>query len=446
MKIAIIGGGSFAWTPTIFRDIIVTEALEGASLVLEDINTDNLKELTAFCQKALKEFGKDFKLVSTTNQAEALQDADYVILTISVGGYDTMEHDLEIPYKYDIYQPVGDTVGPGGLSRALRSVPVVLDIAKEMEKLCPHAWLINLSNPMAPITRVANKHTSIRCLGLCHELFGMLGRLQKIFDLEDWRRDITVTAGGVNHFLWITDMRIKGEDGLEMLRKYLDNSQKDLAGKADADAVARTDPFASSDRLKFQLFKLYGCLPVAGDRHVAEFFPYFTGAEVNKGADFGVKLTTIQDRRQKWLPRHQKFVRDYLAGNVELSARKSSEAVSNVIASLATGQPLVDIMNLPNRGQIDNLPRETVVETLASVRQDTVQGLSVGNLPEPIVGWVALHAHNHEMAVEAALDGDRRLALEVLLNDPLTRSFKDAPKMLEELLEANRDYLPRFFS
>jgi len=382
------------------------------------------------------------ELVSTTNQQEALEDADYVILTITVGGFDTMQHDLEIPYKYGIYQSVGDTVGPGGLSRALRSLPVVLDIAKDMAKLCPRAWLINITNPMTTITRVVSKRSSSRCIGLCHELFGTMRRLQKLFGLTNWRKEITVTAGGVNHFVWILDMRINGRDGFEMLRQYLSDAERLKERKGRTPDVS---PLFTTDALKFELFKTYGYLPAAGDRHIAEFFPYFLGAEVNKGADFGVRLTTIDTRRDKWSPRDQQRVRDLIAGREKLSKEKSQEAVSNVIASLAGGIPLIEIMNLPNRGQIDNLPREAVVETLGCVRQDTAQGLAIGNLSEPILGWVQGHVVNQEMTVEAALDGDRKLALQVLLNNPMTCNFREAGKMLDELLEANRKYLPRFF-
>lgn len=442
MKVTIIGGGSYGWTPTIFRDLIMTEELEGATICLEDINRQSLEELTTLCKQVLADFGKNFKLVSTTDQQEALQDADYVILTITVGGFDSMQHDLEIPYKYGIYQSVGDTVGPGGLSRALRNLPVVLDIARDMEKLCPRAWLINITNPMTTITRVVNKHSSVRCIGLCHELFGTMRRLQKLFGLSDWRKEITVTAGGVNHFVWILDMRINGRDGFEMLGQYLSDPQR---LKERQTRAATKGPLFTTDALKFELFRTYGYLPAAGDRHIAEFFPYFLGAEVNKGADFGVRLTTIGVRREKWFPGDQQRVRDLIAGKEQLSRGKSQEAVSNIIASLATGKPLIEIMNLPNRGQIDNLPREAVVETLGCVRQDTAQGIAIGNLPEPIVGWVATHVMNQEMTVEAALEGDRKLALEVLLGDPMTRNFRDAGKMLDELLEANRKYLPRFF-
>ena len=180
MKITIVGGGSYCWTPTLFRNIICTPGLEGSEIVLEDINKKNLSDLHKCCKVILAQLKKSrqFTLKATTNAEQALRGADYVILTITTGAYDSMENDLKIPYKYGIWQPVGDTVGPGGISRALRNIPVVVKLAKQMEKYCPNAWILNITNPMSTLTRSVWRETDVRCIGLCHELYGTLHRLQ----------------------------------------------------------------------------------------------------------------------------------------------------------------------------------------------------------------------------------------------------------------------------
>ena len=162
VKIAIIGGGSYGWTFTIVRDLVVTPELEGSTIVLEDIDADAFKITGPLCRKVVRKSGRKFTIETTTSEAAALKGADYVILTISTGGFDTMEHDIGVPLKYGIYQSVGDTVGPGGISRALRNIPVVVDIGRHMEKLCPAAWMLNYSNPLTTLSRALTRETSRR--------------------------------------------------------------------------------------------------------------------------------------------------------------------------------------------------------------------------------------------------------------------------------------------
>lgn len=184
VDIVLIGGGSYAWTPTIIRDIVVTKDLEGSTIVLHDIDERALDVMSALGKKIISQARSHFKIKATTDRRQALQGAQYVILTISTGGLETMRHDLEIPLKYGIYQSVGDTVGPGGISRALRNTPVVLEMAKDMEEICPDAWFINYSNPMTMICRAVTKVTRIRTIGLCHGLLEGILMLKRILDIK----------------------------------------------------------------------------------------------------------------------------------------------------------------------------------------------------------------------------------------------------------------------
>jgi alpha-galactosidase/6-phospho-beta-glucosidase family protein len=449
MKIAVIGGGSYCWTPTLFRDIVCTPGMEGAEIVLEDINKKHLGDLYKCCQVILQQVGKanDFKLSATTNEAEALKKANYVLLTITTGAYDSMENDLVIPYKYGIYQPVGDTVGPGGISRALRNIPVVVGIAKNMERYCPNAWMLNITNPMSTLTRCVWKYTDARCIGLCHELYGALGMLQKLLGANDWRKDFDCISVGVNHLPWIIKLHYQGKDAFPIIRKRLHEVEA-AAAKAKGPGTALDETLVGRNQIKFALFEAYNALPAAGDRHIVEFFPYFCTKEMKKGAALGVALTLIEDRRNKWTPRWIQNVADITTGKKIISKEVSGESTSKVIAALEGQIEWKDVLNLPNQGQVRELPKDYLVETMGLIMRDAVYGLPVGTVPPPILSIIRRHAENQEMTVEAAMTGDRDLVHQIMLNDPMCgsiRDFRQMRTMMEELLTANRKWLPNFF-
>ena len=454
VKIAIIGGGSYGWTFTIVRDLVVTGDLEGSTIVLQDIAPETLKITGPLCRKVVKKSGRNFKIETTTSEAEALRGADFVILTISTGGFDTMEHDIGVPLKYGIYQSVGDTVGPGGISRALRNIPVVVDIGKHMERLCPNAVMMNYTNPMSTLCRALTRETSVPTIGLCHELFGAMNWLVKLFGLKD-RHDFDVVAAGVNHCIWILKLTIKetGEDALALLRQYLRNpktfmKKRQAAVKSKTRArrmLAFAETHGGTNLVKSALFEAYGALPAGGDRHVAEFFPFFLTEEADAGKKWGVHLTTVEERRTQWQPRALANCRKMLRGTMPIDMKRSGETISLIIDAITGGEPFVDVMNLPNDGQISNLPLDACVETMAIADSNGARGLAVGDLPLGVQNQVMKHLLNQELTVEAALTGDRDLVLQAMLNDPLVRNLEDAKKMTKELLEANRKWLPRFF-
>lgn len=453
-KITIIGGGSYGWTYTIVRDLVVTPELEGSTIVLEDIDPDALRITGPLCRKVVKESGRKFTIETTTNEAAALKGADYVILTISTGGFDTMEHDIGVPLRYGIYQSVGDTVGPGGISRALRNIPVVVDIGRHMEKQCPGAWMLNYTNPLSTLSRALTRETGIPTIGLCHELYGAVGWLTKLFGLKD-RRDFDVVAAGVNHCIWILRLTIKetGEDALELLRQYLKDpkgfvrkrSRMAKTKKRAKEVLAFAETHGGTNLVKSALFEAYGALPAGGDRHVAEFFPFFLTEEADAGREWGVHLTTVEERRTRRRPAALQNCKDLLSGTKPIDLKRSGETVSLIINALEGGEPFLDVMNLPNDGQISNLPLDACVETMAITDSTGARGLTVGDLPLGVLNQVMRHVLNQELTVEAALTGDRDLVLQALLNDPLVHNLEDAEKMTDELLEANRKWLPQFF-
>ncbi len=448
MKITIVGGGSYCWTPTLFRDIVCTDGLQGSEIVLEDINKKHLDDLHACCKAILAQLGKtrQFRLRATTDLPAALRRADYVILTITTGGYDAMQNDLEIPYKYGIWQPVGDTIGPGGISRALRNVPVVVGLAKAMERYCPNAWVLNITNPMSALTRCIWRETSIRCIGLCHELYGTLSTMQKLLGCSNWRTDLDCVSVGVNHMPWIIKLHYNGQDAFPLLRKALAEGKMPTGSKGPGTALDNT--LVGSNQVKFALFKAFNALPAAADRHLVEFFPYFCTDKMRKGAAMGVKLTTIEERRKCYTPEWKKNVANITHGRKKIEAKVSQESTSKVIAALAGMIEWKDIVNIPNAGQVPGIDKGVVVETLGLIGRDHVYGFPVGDVPPGVITQVQRHGANQEMTVQAALTGDRGMVLQVMLNDPLCGSIRDfrmMEKMMDELLLANKKWLPQFF-
>jgi alpha-galactosidase/6-phospho-beta-glucosidase family protein len=277
----------------------------------------------------------------------------------------------------------------------------------------------------------------LKVVGLCHELFGVRAGLIRMFggSVEDfeWR------VAGVNHLIWLLDMTIKGQNGLQMVRDFV------AEGRQVPVAEARGgwhQPFVDRWKLKLELFNLYGSLPAAGDRHLAEFFPYFLTDATGRGEDYGVLLTTIPDRRQQ-VAAARSAVHAAMQGELAPLAR-SHEATADIISAVVNGHSVRTIVNLPNTGQIDNLPRGAVVETLAEITSAGAQPLTVGAIPAGVLSTLQPHVINQEMIAEAALTGDRALALQAMVNDPLVPSLQVARLMLDDLLDAHAAYLPQF--
>ena len=436
-RICFVGGGSYQWTPKLLTDIALTEDLSG-TIVLHDVAPEPMEVMKRLGEKIMAKAGADFTFETSDNLAEALRDAEFVIVTITTGGLEAMRKDLDIPLKYGIYQSVGDTVGPGGFSRALRNVPVMLNIAKTMEQVCPNAWMLNLTNPLTVLTRTVTSQTSIKAMGLCHELQGVRGGMIRMFggDVDDFEMKVA----GINHLIWLLDLKIKGRDGFEMVREY------EASGKAvplRSTSGGHRAPFQDRWRVKTSLLETYGYLPAAGDRHIAEFFPYFLTEETGAGEDYGVLLTKIE-HRYDMLHASQAQVKRWLADEEPIPLDHSPEESANIIAGMVNGKPARAIVNLPNHGQIDNLPREVIVETLADVGATGANPLGVGALPAGVLGTIHPHVVNQELTLEAALTGDRQLALQALIGDPLVHDYRSAPKLLDELLEAHAELLPQF--
>lgn len=447
MQITVVGGGSYQWTPELLADLMGTPSLHGAHIVLEDVDPAPLPKMHALAGRLNDALDAGATISSTTEQRRALEGADFVIVTISTGGFSSMAVDLEVPERFGIRQSVGDTVGPGGISRALRNIPVLVGIARDMAEVCPDAWLLNITNPMTVLTRAICRETPIKTVGLCHEV-------------GNWCLDLAIALGrpaeairpqvaGVNHFPVITALDVDGQDGLELLGQVVADAGglgalAPVPGRADADPFTPLD-FARRHVLSLTLLERWGAVPAAGDRHLAEFLPSVLTEESGWGADFGIECTTIADRQ-----RHQDgYVADvdaWLSGAQELQTWKSGELPAPVIDALVSGTPLEAPVNIPNAGQCPDLPMDAVVESMGVVDAEGIRGRDQLRTPPPIAELLRRHVAVQELTVEAALTGDRGLAAAAFALDPLAGrgDLRRTDAMVDELLEKTAAWLPQF--
>lgn len=435
MKIVLIGGGSVQWTPKLATDMALTETLAGANLMLHDIDPDSLKLLTRACECISEQAGDTLQVSATLDRTQALRDADFVILCVAIGRLPAMRNDLEIPGRYGVNQAVGDTVGPGGLARGLRHIPFAVQVAREMEQLCPHAWLFNLTNPMTTICRAVTRATRIRTVGLCHEVTGVRRRLAEILDVS--ADSIKFDVAGINHLPVILNFRVGEEDGMVMLRAWL--AEHSPFEFIDEHIPGIRDIFHDRLGVKLTMFEQLGVLFGAGDRHVAEFFSGFLAEANDCGGRYGVVLTSIAHRETLMGQRRAKV--EEFVNEAPRDLQMSDEQLAPVMAALVGGPTGEFVVNVPNKGQIDNLPRDVVVECRAKVSSSGVRPLASGPLPLPAYAVLAGHVARQELIVEAALTDQREPALAALATDPLVHDPGVVEPMLVELMAANQSYL-----
>lgn len=448
IQIAYIGGGSMGWAWGLMSDLAMEPQLSG-SVKLYDIDFEAAKRNETIGKllqnNAAVKSQWDYKAVETLR--EALTGADFVIISILPGTFDEMESDVHEPEKYGIYQSVGDTTGPGGIVRALRTIPMYVDIASAIKKWSPEAWVINYTNPMTLCTRTLYEvFPKIKAFGCCHEVFGTQKLIKSaLSDMEGievaHRRDIKVNVLGLNHFTWLDKASYKGRDLIPLYKSFVDKYYEtgyEKTGKGHW----MNDFFASANRVKFDLFKRYGLIAAAGDRHLAEFCPpwYLKDPETVKTWMFG--LTPVSWRKENLVSRQERSLK-LLSGEESFELQQTGEDGILQIKALAGLGDFVTNVNLPNAGQIANLPLGAVVETNAVFSHNSVIPLQAGRLPDNVQSLVYRHVINQETTLKAALNKDKELAFRAFANDPLmTASINDARKLFDKMLENTKAYLP----
>ncbi|MCY7761807.1 alpha-galacturonidase LplD [Bacillus spizizenii] len=438
IKIAYIGGGSQGWARSLMSDLSIEERMSG-TVALYDLDFEAAQK-----NEVIGNHSGDgrwrYEAVSTLKKA--LSGADIVIISILPGSLEDMEIDVHFPERCGIYQSVGDTVGPGGIIRSLRAVPMFADIARAIRDYAPESWVINYTNPMSVCTRVLYKvFPGIKAIGCCHEVFGTQKLLAEMvterLGVEVLRReDIRVNVLGINHFTWVTEASYRHIDLLPIFHEFSSHygeSGYELEGESWRDSV-----FRSAHRVAFDLFEMYGAIPAAGDRHLAEFLPgpYLKQPEVWK-----FHLTPVSFRKQD-RDEKRKETEQLIAQKRGVAGKASGEEGVNIIAALLGLGELVTNVNVPNQGQVSSLPLQAIVETNALVTRNSVQPIFSGALPKGVEMLAARHVSNQEAVAEAGLTNDRGLAFQAFLNDPLvTLDRRDAEQLFDDMLSKNHPVL-----
>jgi alpha-galactosidase len=447
MQVTIIGGGSYQWTPELLADLLSTPSLAGVDLVLEDIDPEPLAKMEPLAHKVNDALGAKATVSTTTDQRRALEGADFVIVTISTGGFESMAIDLDVPARYGIRQSVGDSVGPGGINRSLRNIPVLVSVARDMEEVCPDGWLLNITNPMTCLTRSICLETSIKAVGLCHEVGNWC--MDLAIALGKPMEAVTPTVVGVNHFPVLTALDVDGKDGFAVMADMVAEAGGLAAlapypGRPEAEAFSRLD-FVQRHTLKLTMLERWGTLPAAGDRHLAEFVPWILTEESDWGATYNMFLTSIELRQG-----HQDgYIADvdaWLAGTKPLQTWQSGELPALVIDSLLTGTHRELPVNIPNAGQCPDLPEEVVVESICVVDDTGIVGRDAAHAAPAYTELLRRQIAVQELTVEAALTGDRSLARAAFALDPLAGrgDLHQIDAMVDELLAGTAAWLPQF--
>lgn len=424
-RIVFIGGASMTWAPTFARELITSDALSGSTIVLMDIDSDALKVVAKYVRRMAIEFDADLTILTTVDRQEALTDANFVILTFMVGGHDYWAKDLNIALKYGLQTPKGMSVGPGGLLQGLKAIPMIVEIAQEMEVLCPQAKLINYTNPMSSITLALQRYSSIPSAGVCTGPDSQVRHYSKLLDVP--ADELKFRAAGVNHCNFVFEMLYQGQD---LLPRAIE-----LLAEEDKEPISRL------------IFDIFGAFPTPGDIHIMEFFPYF----IRQNEDLE-KWRQTHNYVEERIEKRKMFWRSLEAaaegkGNY-VTSYEAQEKVDKLIEALLFNHRSIYQLNVTNQGSIPNVLPEAVIEVDTVVDSTGYHPVYFGPLPTAIAGVCNIAATVQDLTVEAAMNGSRQLALQALLMDPMAYSMEveTVGTMLDEMLQAQKIWLPRFFN
>lgn len=448
VKIAYIGGGSRGWAWGLMSDLASCDDMSG-SVYLYDIDYDAAQKNEIIGNKfnSAEEAKSVWSYKAVETIGDALTGADFVIISIMPATFDEMESDVHWPEKYGIYQSVGDTSGPGGILRAMRTIPMYEVIANAIKQYSPNAWVINYTNPMTLCIKTLYRvFPEIKAFGCCHEVFGTQKVLQKVVEEylgENATRDeIKVNPVAVNHFTWLTEAYYKNVDLIPLYRKFCEKYAETGYAEGNTETNWLNSFFESEQKVKMDLFLKYGVIAAAGDRHLAEFCEgkwYLESPERVKEMHFG--LTPVSWRKKNLKERLNRSARLISGEELPKLENTGEEGVNQMRAILGLTE-LVTNVNIPNAGQIPNLPIGAVVETNAVFRAGKLTPVFAGEVPKSIYALVSRVCAEQEELSEAIADRDIERIFNAFANDPLvTINQKDARKMFDEMVENTKHYL-----
>lgn len=454
-KIVVIGAGSASFGLTNLGAILRTPELNGSELCLVDVKPKGLQQITRLAERINREWNANFTIKCSTDRRDVLQDADFVIISVAVDREKCWRMDFEIAKKYDIMH-YAENGGPGGLMHTSRNVALVMPILRDMERLCPNALALNFTNPVPRICIAAARYTSVKMVGICHQLgFGyfIVGKVlarelgldapdDYLFRWDDSsnihsqiaraaEEKVDIFAAGINHFTWMLSIKDKN-NGSDLYPLFRD---KYLKGFSDFEPLTR------------EMFDILKVCPVPGDCHMVEYLPYTHNAQRNSWDKYDIQMYPLvraaKSRDNMWedieaMVEGKKSI-DHLR---EVHTERAELIMASILNNKHSYEPAV---NVPNHGYITNLPEEAIVEVPAVVSAAGIHGIGVGQLPGPVAELCRRQITVAEMVVEAAVKGDRELALQALILDPMIDDPEVARNLLGEYLEAEKDYVPQYF-
>ncbi len=449
VRITFIGAGSTVFARNLMGDILSFPELSDATIVLHDIDEERLAVSEAVGRKIVATLGARAKIESTTDRLVALNQANYVITMFQVGGYEpSTVIDFEIPQKFGLQQTIADTLGIGGIMRGLRTIPVLLDICRDMEKVCPDALLLNYVNPMSILCWAVSKSSSIRTIGLCHSVQHTAQQLASDVDVP--YEEVRYECAGINHmsfYLSFVHATKKGDvDLYPAIRRRGEQVPLPMRGEKN-----RSDGGTSglSDAVRYEMLKRLGYFVTESSEHFAEYVPWFIKShQPHLIEEFGIPINEYLQRCQTQIAGWESLQTRLLDPKAQLKVHRSMEYGAGIIHSLETGEQRVVFGNVPNRGLISNLPDDCCVEVACSVDAQGIVPQPVGKLPPQLAALIQTNINVQALTVEAALTGCRDHIYHAAMLDPRTASelnLQQIWELVDELLLAHRDVLPENF-
>jgi alpha-galactosidase len=422
VKITLVGAGSSVFGYNSVLDAVNIPALTGSELVLHDIDGSRLETMTGLAERMNTEMGDPLTVTSTLDQGEALDDADYVLMAIEVDRMNRWRQDWQIPFDNGIKQVIGENGGPGGLFHTWRNLPPVLDIAHKMEDMCKDAWLLNYTNPVPRLCLAVSRYTSIKTVGLCHEVEHQLQRIAPLMGIPESL--IEVTSAGLNHFSWYKELKLTdGTDAYPMLDEALKNNRN-------------FQPLCQA------MYNQFGLFPSTDDNHMGEYLAHAWNAtpERDRGINWIDRMEA--EGEENWL-RTKSIIEGKIP--IDIKGKLSGERAIHIIAGIMTNSKHVELqVNLPNKGQISNLIQDAIIETPAIINKNGIQPIDVGKMPEGLAALLNIQIMVQSVAVEAGVTGDLNKAKQALLVDPVVEDNAPALKSFDELMKVHADLLPQF--